>query len=56
MLAELEHAPKIGVRGGVAALIAATVFATQAMAARNDVATRNGTARAHTSATRPPSS
>ena len=56
MLAELEHAPKIGVRGGVAALIAATVFATQAMAARNDVATRHGTARAHTSATRPPSS
>jgi hypothetical protein len=34
-----------------AALIAATVFATQAMAARNDVVTRHGTARAHTSAT-----
>jgi hypothetical protein len=30
------------VRGGVDALIAATVFATQAMAARKDVATRHG--------------
>ena len=34
-----------------AVLIAATVFATQAMAARNDVAARHAVAKARTSAT-----
>ena len=34
-----------------AALIAATVFATQAMAARNDVAARHAAMKAHASAT-----
>jgi hypothetical protein len=34
-----------------AALIAATLFATQAMAARNDVAARQATARIHASPT-----
>jgi hypothetical protein len=34
-----------------AVLIAASVFATQAMAARNDVAARHATTKAHASAT-----
>jgi hypothetical protein len=34
-----------------AVLIAATVFATQAMAARNDVAARHATTKAHANAT-----